>query len=220
MAEPIPEFDCRQCGLPLILIQPARSPVGYSAPRCDRQIATSYSEGLERAARPHTSASDRAEADVRDSELRQVRDRLDRFLARAEGSDPFLTLGLRPTATLADARERFHALALEHHPDRGGDGEQMRRIIEAFDVVRNRLSKAARASPAPIAPPPPRPTGLVRRKPESWSRARPTSPHPANTEELVMNARRSTLFTCLALALLGAACSKVDYVRGIQSRPG
>ncbi len=172
----IPEFDCRHCGLPLIKIQAAGSPVAYyRCPRCDRQIATSYSEGLRHAARPHTSASDRADATLRESELRTVRKRLDLFLAKAEGTDPFVILGLRPNASLHDARERFHELALQHHPDRGGDAEEMRRLIEAYDLVRDRLSKAARASPAEAPRPAPRPSGLVRRKPESWSRA-PSTP--------------------------------------------
>jgi hypothetical protein len=184
MAEPAPEFDCRQCGLPLILMQPGGSPVGYyRCPRCDRQIATSYGEALRHTARPHATANDRAQAELRDSELRGVRERLDRWLAKAEGNDPFLTLGLRPNASLAEARERFHDLALQHHPDRGGNAEQMRRLIEAYDVVRDRLSKAARSGPPEAPRPAPRPTGLVKRKPESWSRARPRST-ATNIEEL------------------------------------
>ncbi len=184
MADPVPEFDCRQCGLPLILIQSGQSPVGYyRCPRCDRQIATSYGEALRHTARPHASATDRAEAELRESELRGVRERLDRWLAKAEGSDPFLTLGLRPNANLSEARERFHELALQHHPDRGGNAEQMRRLIEAFDLVRDRLSKAARNGPAEAPRPAPRSTGLVKRKPESWSRAR-TRPAATKTEEL------------------------------------
>jgi hypothetical protein len=171
-----PEFDCRHCGLPLIRLQSAGSPVAYyRCPRCDRQIATSYSEGLRHAARRHASAADRAEADLRDTELRAVRERLDRFLAKAEGTDPFVILGLRPSASLQDARDRFHELALEHHPDRGGDAEEMRRLIEAYDLIRDRLAKAARDTPAEVPRPAPRPSGLVKRKPESWSRARPTS---------------------------------------------
>jgi hypothetical protein len=179
MAEPAPEFDCRQCGLPLILTQSGGSPVGYyRCPRCDRQTATSYGEALRHTARPHASANDRAE-----EELRGVRERLDRWLAKAEGSDPFLTLGLRPNAKLAEARERFHELALQHHPDRGGNAEQMRRLIEAYDLIRDRLAKAARSAPEPAPRPAPRPTGLVKRKPESWSRARPR-PAATKTEEL------------------------------------
>jgi uncharacterized Zn finger protein (UPF0148 family) len=180
MAEPVPEFDCRQCGLPLMLLKAEGSPVGYyRCPRCDRQTATSYSEGLRQTARPHATADDRAEETLRQSELREVRDRLDRWLAKAEGSDPFVVLGLRPSASLHDARERFHELALQHHPDRGGNAEQMRRFIEAYDLVRDRLSHAARSAPAVPVRPAPRPTGLVKRKPESWARAR----SPAQTRE-------------------------------------
>jgi hypothetical protein len=178
MADPVPEFDCRQCGLPLILIQSGGSPVGYyRCPRCDRQTATSYGEALRHTARPHATQTDRAEAELRESETSQVRAKLDRWLARAEGSDPFLVLGLRTNASLPEARDRFHELALQHHPDRGGNAEQMRRLIEAYDLIRDRLSKAARAAPEPVPSPAKRPSGLVKRKPESWSRV-PSRPPP------------------------------------------
>lgn len=173
MVEPAPEFDCRQCGLPLLLVRPDRSLVGYyRCPRCDRQIATSYGEVLRHTARPHATATHRAEEDLRQSELRRMRERLDRWLAKVEGDDPFATLGLRPNASLREARDRFHDLALQNHPDRGGDAEQMRRLIEAFDLVRDRLSRSARLAPEPPPEPPRRPTAMVKRQPESWARAR------------------------------------------------
>ncbi len=179
MADPAPEFDCRQCGLPLTLVQSGKSPVGYyRCPRCDRQIASSYGEALRHAARPHATETDRAKAELRESETSNVRAKLDRWLAKAEGNDPFLVLGLRTTASLPEARERFHELALQHHPDRGGNAEQMRRLIEAYDLVRDRLSKTARATPLPVQSPARRPTALVKRKPASWSRAPARGPGP------------------------------------------
>lgn len=171
MAAPAPEFDCRQCGLPLVFLRSKRSPVGYyRCPRCDRQFATTYAGELSAAAAPHASPEAREAARARDRELRGWREKLDGWLARAEKRDPFAALGLRHDATLAEARERFHALALEHHPDRGGDAERMRALIEAYDLVRDRLAKSARA---PAATPPARPaSGLARRGPPSWARAR------------------------------------------------
>ena len=167
-----PAFDCLACNLPLILVRSAQSPVGYyRCPRCDRQFATPYEAALRAAARPHPSDAAREAGERHERELREVRERLERFLARAEGADPFLTLSLRPTATLAEARERFHDLAMCHHPDRGGDAEAMRRIIEAYDAVRDRLARAARTEARP-PPPPKAAVAMVRRGPASWSRAR------------------------------------------------
>ncbi|MHB8416808.1 MAG: J domain-containing protein [Myxococcales bacterium] len=179
MAEVAPELDCRQCGLPLLFLRSPRSPVGYyRCPRCDRLVASSDAGALEVTATPREQRASRAEAEERERALRPFRDRLDRWLAVAEGRDPFAALGLRPGADLAEARERFHDLALQHHPDRGGDAERMRKLIEAYDQVRDRLARAAREAPAPSRPAA-RPTGLVRRRPESWARA----PRPAPEEE-------------------------------------
>lgn len=55
--------------------------------------------------------------------------------ARAGDPDPFGVLGLAPSATLAEVRTARKRLALELHPDRGGDGEQMRRVNVAFEAA-------------------------------------------------------------------------------------
>ncbi len=148
------EFDCRACALPLVLVRAPGSLVGYwCCPRCDRRFATSYESEL------RAAAGRRRQAGEEDGALRDVRERLDRFLARAEGADPFAVLGLPPQATLAEARERFHALALRFHPDRGGDAEAMRRVIEAFDAVRDRIAR----SPGPARHP--ESVAIARRRP-------------------------------------------------------
>lgn len=171
MSDAAPQLDCRQCGLPLVLLRSDRSPVGYyRCPRCDRWLATSDEGALGVAATSHEVSAARAEAAARERAWRPLREQLDRFLARAEGRDPFALLGLEPGATLAEVRERFHALALEHHPDRGGDAERMRALIEAYDQARDRLARAAIQAPPP-ARPPVRSSGLARRRPASWSRA-------------------------------------------------
>jgi hypothetical protein len=171
MVEGPPELDCRQCGLPLIFLQAEHSPVGYyRCARCDRLVAATDERALRAATTSRGERVAGAVAAERERAWRPFRDRLDRFLARAERRDPFAALGLSPDATLAEARERFHQLALEHHPDRGGDAERMRSLIEAFDQVRDRLAKVARETPA-AAPVPSRPTGLTRRRPQSWARA-------------------------------------------------
>lgn len=170
-----PELDCRQCGLPLVFVRSDGSLVGYyRCPRCDRLLADTDERALELTAMSAAQQAARREAEERARAWRPLRERLDRFLARAERKDPFAALGLSAGATLAQARERFHELALEHHPDRGGDAERMRALIEAYDQVRDSLARTARAAP-PVQASAPKPSGLTRRQPESWSRARGAS---------------------------------------------
>ena len=54
--------------------------------------------------------------------------------------DPFVTLGLARTASISDARAARRRLAFDHHPDRGGDADQMRVLNAAFDSVIAHLS--------------------------------------------------------------------------------
>lgn len=45
---------------------------------------------------------------------------------------PFAALGLEPTATLAEVKHAFHRLALEAHPDQGGDPVAFRELHENY----------------------------------------------------------------------------------------
>lgn len=54
--------------------------------------------------------------------------------------DPFVTLGLARNASISDARAARRRLAFDHHPDRGGDAEQMRVLNAALDSVVAHLS--------------------------------------------------------------------------------
>ncbi len=79
------ELDCRLCGLPLQHLQATGSPVGYyRCPGCDRQIASTDSRALRAAAVPHRDWLAQAELEARERARRRLRERLDRFLARAE----------------------------------------------------------------------------------------------------------------------------------------
>lgn len=44
-------------------------------------------------------------------------------------------LGLPPNATPQQIKRRYRALAKRHHPDRGGDQQQMQRIIAAYEYL-------------------------------------------------------------------------------------
>jgi hypothetical protein len=65
-------------------------------------------------------------------------------LAPRELPDDLLdALGLAPPITLERARAAYKARALEVHPDRGGSHEQMSRLNQAFDAVREQLEPTA-----------------------------------------------------------------------------
>ena len=44
-------------------------------------------------------------------------------------------LGLPPNATPQQIKRRYRALAKRYHPDRGGDRQQMQRIIAAYELL-------------------------------------------------------------------------------------
>ncbi len=58
---------------------------------------------------------------------------------------PYEVLGVAPTATPAEIRHAYLMLARQHHPDAGGDAEQMRRLNEAWAA----LSATPAPNPAP-----------------------------------------------------------------------
>jgi DnaJ-domain-containing protein 1 len=44
-------------------------------------------------------------------------------------------LGLPPNATPQQIKRRYRVLAKKYHPDRGGDQQQMQRIIAAYEFL-------------------------------------------------------------------------------------
>lgn len=57
----------------------------------------------------------------------------DTALLLGDGSAPWYEiLGVKADATREDIRNAFRALSLVHHPDRGGNDEDFKRINEAF----------------------------------------------------------------------------------------
>ncbi len=78
--------------------------------------------------------------------------------------DPFAVLGLAPGASLDEVRAARRRLALDAHPDRGGDGARMTAINAAFDAaVRQLTGRGPRPSPPDPPPPPPGPARRERR---------------------------------------------------------
>ena len=53
-----------------------------------------------------------------------------------EDDSPWGVLGLSPDVTYAQAKSRFRALMLEHHPDRGGNAATCERVIAAWTLIK------------------------------------------------------------------------------------
>lgn len=52
-----------------------------------------------------------------------------------ERQQALAVLGLPPNATRQQIKQRYRKLAKKHHPDRGGDQREMRRIIAAYELL-------------------------------------------------------------------------------------
>ena len=83
--------------------------------------------------------------------------------------DYYSILGARKTASQDEIERCFKRLALRHHPDRGGDVEEMKAINEAYRVLGNPATRHAYDSQQqrsdavmnPVAPPLTPPSSLL-----------------------------------------------------------
>ncbi len=67
----------------------------------------------------------------------------------ATPDDPFAILGLRIGAPMADVKRAFRALALVHHPDKGGATAHFVRLKRAYEAIVANAEKRAAATAAP-----------------------------------------------------------------------
>lgn len=58
-----------------------------------------------------------------------------RLLGERKSPEALRQLGLDEKADLAKIKSRYRRLASEHHPDKGGDPEEFRRIREAYEAL-------------------------------------------------------------------------------------
>jgi hypothetical protein len=65
-----------------------------------------------------------------------IRDGLERVVARERRDAALLVLDLIDPVSSSDIRRRFHALALQHHPDLGGDLRRFQKISAAAALLR------------------------------------------------------------------------------------
>jgi DnaJ-class molecular chaperone len=53
-------------------------------------------------------------------------------------NNPWDILGIQQSASLEDAKAAYKRLALVYHPDRGGDGDDFKRIHDAYETLKER----------------------------------------------------------------------------------
>jgi len=51
-------------------------------------------------------------------------------------STPYQTLGVQETASDQDIKKAYKKLAMQHHPDKGGDASKFQKISEAYDSIK------------------------------------------------------------------------------------
>ena len=64
--------------------------------------------------------------------------------------DHYETLGVSKDATKQDIKKAYRKLAMKHHPDKGGDQEQFKRITGAYDILSDPDKRAQYDNPSPF----------------------------------------------------------------------
>ena len=62
--------------------------------------------------------------------------------------DYYHTLGVNHTTSADELKKAYRKLASKHHPDKGGDAEQFKRIQEAYEVLSDPQRKHEYDNPA------------------------------------------------------------------------
>jgi DnaJ-like protein len=140
------DLECTHCHRPLTRHDGSGGVVRYyQCPGCYRYVTSTYAEVLRAGAsfRPRQRSDEEKER-----EFTAVKARLERWLQMLDEQDPYRALGISPDASTREVRARFHQLAMEAHPDRGGSAAEMRKINAAYErVLASRAARALEAQP-------------------------------------------------------------------------
>ena len=110
--------------------------------------------------------------------------------------DYYATLGAERDATQGEIERLYKRLAVRHHPDRGGDEEEMKSLNEAYGVLRDELRR--RAYDAGRQPPP----GDANEPVHTSAPAPPYSSPSATVDAITSQCLTAILFILAGLALL------------------
>ncbi len=139
------DVECTHCSVRMSTHTGGGGTVRYfHCPSCSRWTTSMYTEVF----RADSKMRPRRPSDDSRPPMGSVKDRLENWLAAISVADPYRALGVSPEASDHALRERYLALARQHHPDRGGQAEDMRRINDAYEKVlahreQRRLARAA-----------------------------------------------------------------------------
>lgn len=150
------EVECTQCGVEMTSHVGSSGQIRYfHCPSCSRWTTSMYMEVLradtKMRARPSATVVVSAEQTKGTASVKQ---RLESWLQSISGNDPYRTLGVIPSISDVGLRERYLALARTHHPDKGGEAADMRKINEAYEQVlahREQNRAAMRPTGVPLA---------------------------------------------------------------------
>jgi curved DNA-binding protein CbpA len=61
------------------------------------------------------------------------------------------TLGVSPQASAEEIKKAYRKLSMQHHPDKGGDAEQFKKISEAYSILSNEEKRSQYDNPDPFS---------------------------------------------------------------------
>lgn len=126
------EVECTHCGVMMTSSSGGGGTIRYfHCPSCSRWTTSMYSEVL----RADSKMRTRRPGEERRAPTGSVKERLESWLRAIADGDPYQTLGVRPSISDVALRDRYLELARQHHPDRGGDADTMRRVNAAYETV-------------------------------------------------------------------------------------
>ncbi|MDQ3262976.1 MAG: J domain-containing protein [Myxococcota bacterium] len=113
----------------------------FRCPRCRRWISSTYADVLRSdskfQARPVGSQQKPA------ADFEAVKSRLERWLSSLDDQDPYRLLGVSPVDSDVQIKTRYRELAMQSHPDRGGDADRMRTLNLAYERILSHRARRA-----------------------------------------------------------------------------
>jgi hypothetical protein len=142
------DVECTHCGLRMSSHTGSGQVRYFHCASCQRWTSSMYSDVLRADSKMRARAPLPANDEQTSPGLSEVKMRLERWLRSIDVRSPWQVLGCGPDDSEAVVRERYLALARQHHPDRGGRVEDMLRVNQAYEaVVAQRARRSASLPP-------------------------------------------------------------------------
>jgi DnaJ domain len=142
------DVECTHCGVTMTMQHTAGSRVRYfHCPSCNRWVSSTYTE-IFRGDSKLKPAARRADTPAPFS-LENVRSRLESWLSALEDQNPYRVLGVSPSDSTEQIRERYRELARAAHPDHGGSQARMQVLNAAYERVLEHRAQRHREAVAP-----------------------------------------------------------------------